>query len=55
MKVDDFVRHYKHKKHWGVIIECCLVDRGSVRVLWSDGDLSWCRKRFLEKILDKHF
>jgi hypothetical protein len=31
MEAGDFVRHYKYKKHWGVIIECCLVDRGSVK------------------------
>ncbi len=50
MKAGDFVRHYRSERFWGVIIECCLVDRGSVKVLWSDGDFSWCRKKFLKNI-----
>lgn len=42
MRVGDLVQHVEFKRHWGVIVEIDSSShpKGSLKILWHDGDIS---------------
>ena len=47
MKIGDFVACTIEPNDWGVVLQ---FGTSNARILWKDGSIDWCPKKWLEKM-----